>query len=64
MVMGIEGAGYLFVHPDRVRTLNPLTAGWLSHESPIEFLLGGPADSTTSGPWCRVRECSKRVRGA
>lgn len=40
-LMGIEGAGYLVVRPDRVRAMNPVTAGWLSHERPIEFLLGG-----------------------
>lgn len=40
-LMGVEGAGYLVVRPDRVRSMNPVTAGWLSHESPIEFLLGG-----------------------
>lgn len=40
-LMGIEGAGYLAIHPARVRALKPVTAGWLSHEHPIEFLLGG-----------------------
>jgi len=41
-LMGVEGAGYLVVRPDRVRALKPVTAGWLSHERPIGFLLGGP----------------------
>ncbi|HEY6723740.1 MAG TPA: aminotransferase class V-fold PLP-dependent enzyme, partial [Polyangiaceae bacterium] len=40
-LMGIEGAGYLVVRSERVRALQPVTAGWLSHERPIEFLLGG-----------------------
>lgn len=41
-LMGIEGAGYLYVRPERVRALVPKTAGWLSHENPLEFLLMGP----------------------
>ena len=41
-LMGIEGAGYLYVRPDRVAALDPPTAGWLSHENAIGFLLGGP----------------------
>lgn len=40
-LMGVEGAGYLVVRPDRMRALKPVTAGWLSHERPIDFLLGG-----------------------
>jgi len=42
-LMGIEGAGYLVIRPERVRALTPVTAGWLSHERPIEFLMGGSA---------------------
>src|SRR5690606_26187094 len=40
-LMGIEGAGYLYVRPDRMAVLEPATAGWLSHDSAIGFLLGG-----------------------
>lgn len=40
-LMGVEGVGYLAVGADRVRSMKPVTAGWLSHERPIEFLLGG-----------------------
>lgn len=37
-LMGPEGAGFLFVHPDRAADLVPRLAGWLSHEAPIDFL--------------------------
>jgi selenocysteine lyase/cysteine desulfurase len=41
-LMGSEGAGFLYVSPDRVAALRPRVAGWLSHEDPIGFLLRGP----------------------
>lgn len=37
-LMGVEGAGFLFVHPDRAPEMVPRLAGWLSHESPVDFL--------------------------
>ena len=41
-LMGLEGAGFLYVSPDRIGALRPHVAGWLSHEDPIRFLLHGP----------------------
>ncbi|HEY7726410.1 MAG TPA: aminotransferase class V-fold PLP-dependent enzyme, partial [Anaeromyxobacteraceae bacterium] len=41
-LMGIEGAGFLWVRPGRARHLQPHLAGWLSHEDPLAFLLRGP----------------------
>lgn len=41
-LMGPEGTGFLFVHPDRIATLRPAVAGWLSHEDPVDFLVRGP----------------------
>ena len=40
-LMGAEGAGYLYVRPDRVAALRPALAGWLSHEEPVSFLTEG-----------------------
>lgn len=38
-LMGLEGAGFVFIHRDRVGTsLDPWLAGWLSHEEPLAFL--------------------------
>ncbi|MCA9538431.1 MAG: aminotransferase class V-fold PLP-dependent enzyme [Myxococcales bacterium] len=37
-LMGPEGAGFVYCHPDRVKALKPRVAGWLSHESPVDFL--------------------------
>ncbi len=37
-LMGLEGAGFLYVHPSRVTELRPTTAGWLSHEDGLGFL--------------------------
>lgn len=41
-LMGLEGAGFVFAHPDAARRLVPRVAGWLSHEEPISFLFEGP----------------------
>jgi cysteine desulfurase/selenocysteine lyase len=41
-MMGLEGAGFLYVHPSRVAELRPTTAGWLSHEDGLGFLFNGP----------------------
>ena len=40
-LMGLEGLGFLYVRPDRLPLLQPRTAGWLSHEDPLDFLLQG-----------------------
>lgn len=37
-LMGVEGTGLVYVAPDWMGRLRPLTAGWLSHEDPVDFL--------------------------
>jgi len=41
-LMGALGAGFLYVRPERAAALVPRTAGWLSHEDPVRFLVEGP----------------------
>lgn len=41
-LMGIEGAGFLWIRPGRAAALRPVLAGWLSHEDPLAFLVRGP----------------------
>ncbi|HJL15967.1 MAG TPA: aminotransferase class V-fold PLP-dependent enzyme [Sandaracinaceae bacterium LLY-WYZ-13_1] len=41
-LMGLEGAGFLYVKPGRAEALVPRVAGWLSHEDPLTFLFEGP----------------------
>jgi selenocysteine lyase/cysteine desulfurase len=41
-LMGLEGAGFLYISPARVEALRPNVAGWLSHEDATGFLLRGP----------------------
>ncbi len=41
-LMGLQGAGFLYVRPDRAAALRPYTAGWLSHENALTFLSQGP----------------------
>src|SRR6185369_4856210 len=36
-LMGLEGAGFLYVSPKRIEALRPHVAGWLSHEDAIAF---------------------------
>jgi len=42
-LMGLEGCGLLYIAPGRAAQLRPHTAGWLSHEQPIEFLFAPDA---------------------
>lgn len=37
-LMGAEGAGFLYVRPERLAALRPALAGWLSHEEALSFL--------------------------
>ena len=41
-LMALEGAGFLYVKPSCTPRLVPRTAGWLSHEEGLRFLLEGP----------------------
>jgi len=41
-LMGLHGAGFLWVRPGRAPALRPHLAGWLSHEQAAAFLAGGP----------------------
>jgi selenocysteine lyase/cysteine desulfurase len=37
-LLGAEGAGYLWIRPERLGALRPALAGWLSHEGGLAFL--------------------------
>lgn len=41
-LMGLEGAGFLWIRPGRLAALRPVTAGWLSHDRAADFLFGEP----------------------
>ncbi|MFO0757310.1 MAG: aminotransferase class V-fold PLP-dependent enzyme [Byssovorax sp.] len=40
-LMSLEGAGIVYIRPDRVAALRPTVAGWLSHEEGLRFLFEG-----------------------
>ena len=40
-LMGMEGAGFVYIAPQRKDTLIPRLAGWLGHEDAFAFLLQG-----------------------
>ncbi|MGB1276796.1 MAG: aminotransferase class V-fold PLP-dependent enzyme, partial [Nannocystaceae bacterium] len=40
-LMGFEGLGFVYIRKNRIHALTPRTAGWLSHEDPLGFLLNG-----------------------
>jgi cysteine desulfurase / selenocysteine lyase len=40
-LMGTEGAGFVYISPDKVGKFKSVTAGWLSHEDGLKFLLEG-----------------------
>jgi selenocysteine lyase/cysteine desulfurase len=41
-LMGLEGAGFVYIRPERLPSLRPSVAGWLSHEDGLDFLFHGP----------------------
>lgn len=41
-LMGLEGAGFLWIRPGRLDALHPVMTGWLSHEEAAGFLIDGP----------------------
>jgi selenocysteine lyase/cysteine desulfurase len=41
-LMGLDGCGFVYVHPDRLESLVPRTAGWLSQRDGLGFLSLGP----------------------
>ena len=40
-LMGVDGAGFLWIRPGRAEELRPALAGWLSHEDAVSFLTAG-----------------------
>lgn len=50
-LMAPEGAGLLYVHPERARHLEPNMAGWLSHEDAFAFLTEGPGELRYDRPF-------------
>jgi cysteine desulfurase/selenocysteine lyase len=40
-LLGVEGAGFLWIRPGRAEELRPALAGWLSHEQAVSFLVAG-----------------------
>jgi selenocysteine lyase/cysteine desulfurase len=40
-LLGVEGAGFIYVREHSARSLRPHTASWLSHEEPLGFLFQG-----------------------
>jgi len=46
---GGPGTAYLYVRPDLARTLEPKFTGWLAHENPFAFEIGGTR--YTQGPY-------------
>ncbi len=41
-LMGLDGAGFLYVRDRAAAALNPVVAGWLGHEGAMKFLFEGP----------------------
>ncbi len=41
-LMSTEGAGFVYISPERIGQLRPYTSGWLSHEDALLFLFDGP----------------------
>ncbi len=60
-LMGLEGAGFLFVAPERASLLVPRTLGWLSHEEGERFLFDGPGHLRYDR---KVRPAPRFIEGA
>ena len=50
---GLEGAGFVYVAPERIDALRSSMAGWLSHEGALDFLLAGPGHLRYDRPFRR-----------
>ena len=59
-LMGLEGAGFLYVRPGRAAALIPSVAGWTSHEDGLGFLSEGPGHLRYDRP---VRPLANLVEG-
>ncbi len=60
-LMGIHGAGFLWIRPGRAAALRPWLAGWLSHEDPVAFLVRGPGHLRYDRP---VRRDASALEGS
>jgi cysteine desulfurase / selenocysteine lyase len=49
-LLGVEGAGFLYVNQQHQSELRPYTAGWLSHENAPDFLFKGPGHLRVDRP--------------
>lgn len=49
-LMGLEGAGFVYVARRCVEALVPRLAGWLGHENALSFLFDGPGHLRTDRP--------------
>jgi cysteine desulfurase/selenocysteine lyase len=54
LMMGIEGAGFVYAAREHAAKLVPRTAGWLSHEQPIDFLFEGEGRLRYDKPFRRT----------
>ncbi len=52
-LMAPEGAGFVYVSPEKAEQLQPNLAGWISHEDAFEFLTGGPQTLRYDRPFQR-----------
>jgi selenocysteine lyase/cysteine desulfurase len=55
-LMGLEGVGFVYVHPERAAALRPWQAGWLSHEAATGFLFEGEGHLRYDRPLKRTAE--------
>lgn len=60
-LMGVEGAGFLYVARERAAALRPATASWLSHEDPVRFLFEGAGHLRYDRP---IRARADQVEGS
>jgi len=59
-LMGPEGGGLLYVAPQHLQDWQPRTAGWLSHQDPVEFLFRGAGHLRYDRP---IRQRADQVEG-
>ena len=59
-LMGLEGAGFLYVRQKRAAQLRPHVAGWLSHRQGLGFLFEGPGHLRYDRP---IKQTAEFVEG-
>lgn len=59
-LMGLEGAGFVYVAPQHLAAFEPRLAGWLGHQDALQFLFEGPGHLRADRPLRQTADVSEQ----